>query len=176
MAKAAIVLLTSAALLQITAAAAAIGTVWVLISWGSYSETAIGFPTAAALLHYSAAAASCCMINIYSWGSYSETAIGIPTAAALLHFSAAAASCHPPLLLSSVIICSFLINSFEVSRPNSVARLSEWIFLLILLLLAALNANPASANFFTGCTMSLSQACGVLSTSVFLQKAALVAS
>ena len=57
-AKAAIVLLTAAALLQVSAAAA-IGSVWVLSSWGSYSETAIGFPTAAALLHRSAAAASC---------------------------------------------------------------------------------------------------------------------
>ena len=45
----------AAALLQISAVAA----MCVLCVWGSYSETAIGIPTAAALLHLGAAAASC---------------------------------------------------------------------------------------------------------------------
>ena len=94
-AKAAIVLSTAAALLQITAAAA-IGAVRVLISWGSYSETAIGFRRPP----------RCC------------------TSVLLL---------LPPVLLLLFLGLVSLINSFLVVWTASVVRLSEWMFLFILL-------------------------------------------
>ena len=96
---------------------------------GKGTKTAIVLSTAAALLQIPAAAAICEMYMLCMWGSYSGTAIG---------FRRPPRCCTSVLLLPPVLLLLFLglvslINSFLVVWTASVVRLSEWMFLFILL-------------------------------------------